>query len=179
MNGKNDSSGSIFSTFACGTMQLDQWTAIFGFSDPAKSGSESSDEDDESKFWFAEPVFEPSRPKQYLPPKPNDAVSCDPDSCRAASGICVDCTRCTNHCECPAAETEVFVPFRVFDCNPVTCKQLVCGGCSKCTDHCTCKWDSKGRSDHDHLRLSPLSNSRMEGLRKKLSWAHLHRKGEF
>jgi hypothetical protein len=162
----NDNS---YGSICCGTMQLAQWTSIFGPGDETKSASES-DEDDGSKFWFAEPAEESSRLQRQLAKPVNG--TCDPDTCRrTASGICVDRTRCTNHCKYFATEKDVLVPFRVFDCNPTTCKQLVCGQCTRCTDHCTCKWD---------IRIHPdRADAKMQALRKKFTGFCLRRKGEF
>jgi hypothetical protein len=158
-------------------MQLAQWTSIFGSGDGAKSSSES-DEDDESRFWFSDPVE--SSQLQRRSTKPLNGTCDSGDSCRnTGSGICVDCTCCTNHCKCCfAKETEVFAPLRVFDCNPATCKQLVCGQCTRCIDHCTCKWDLR-RLSSDTRSQSDQVDANRQALRNKFSWVNLRRKGEF
>jgi hypothetical protein len=82
---------------------------------------------------------------------------CDPNICRMSSGICVDCTKCSHHCECGGREpqdsdsprTVVLEAPQV--CDPSTCRQLICGDCSRCTEHCVCEWESTERSLQDKL----------------------------
>ena len=121
-------------------MRLEEWTAIFGPDDRDKSPSSASDEDDESKFWFSEPVDSPRLISEPAKPSQDTCISC----LNGGSGICVDCAHCTKHCMCSAAEIEVIL--RTFICNPTTCMALACGQCSKCTDHCICKHEKMGNS---------------------------------
>ena len=63
---------------------------------------------------------------------------CDPMLCRMTSGVCVDCSRCSNHCTCDSTKTRTQPSS---ECDPTRCRQLICGDCSKCTKHCICNYE--------------------------------------
>jgi len=132
----NSAEYGFFSVFACD--RLCGPTTTF---DEAKATSEVLEAGEENDSYLSEAGY-PSNVHRQQRESPEDATTgCNPEVCRMTSGICVDCTRCWQHCTCVVSRRkEMVAPFRTFACNPTVCRPIVCGDCSRCIDHCTCKW---------------------------------------
>ena len=76
---------------------------------------------------------------QHVAPVPESDELCNATSCRMSTGICVDCTKCTKHCDC---ETEpVSQEVALYDPLPsTTSEELICAVCSKFAKHCECHY---------------------------------------
>lgn len=174
--------GFNLTTLTCATMQLDQWTAIFGPEDGSSKDSIEEAEKEESMMWFAQ--CRPKVRRQTEQPE----HTCDPDVCRMSSGICVDCTRCSRHCKCQSSqETKVETrPRTVAEhmqmqenvpqfCHPSTCKQLICGDCSRCTKHCSCNWENE-RAPLRCRSVSHVEDAFLQGLNRQRTWTEMRQK---
>jgi hypothetical protein len=175
-------------------MKVNDWLAVFGPEDEDKKDdareeereqvievtwcSNDDDDSDEQETEdssvtedpvMEDPVTEDPVMEEPLIGDPEVDASCDPNICRMASGICVDCTRCSHHCTCDESvggdaqlRQEQQAPVWTLEeseppiCDPSTCRQLICGDCSRCTEHCVCNWEYTSTSSS--TRRPPLQD---------------------
>lgn len=102
--------GFNLQTLGCQVMRVDQWSAVFGpggaCQHPSTKNSNEYDDDDgiyaedeeEATFWFADGICSPVNNSRDNEEEYTE--QCNPTTCRMASGVCVDCTRCLHHCNC-------------------------------------------------------------------------------
>jgi len=134
---KQQRHGFNCSTLTCGTMRLDQWTAIFG----PETDALPEEEDTVQAHYEAVEVSKDSTSSESTCSvlDLSEEQECDPQFCSMDTGFCVDCTRCAQHCSCndDKVQKEEEPPI----CDPHTCRQLICGDCLRCTDHCVCHFE--------------------------------------
>jgi hypothetical protein len=87
---------------------------------------------------------------------------CNPTTCTLSSGVCVDCTRCFNHCQCDGGggsggmDGSSILPTT---CDTPSCYRRMCSYCLRCANHCVCGASSRPRLGGDRYYCGLASNS--------------------
>lgn len=179
--------GFNFSTLTCNTMNLDHWMSVFGLEDEDLANGEP---DEVAAFWFSEAVgpmrlLSPPMDKKHSFCSPVEwrpftaetyakHETCDSDICRMTAGVCVDCSRCSRHCECVTAKEREAEELLRSVCT-LACKPIVCSDCTRCTDHCTCRLDAQRQSSLGYSISSHSTVSNTQYLERNLSWSSFQR----
>lgn len=124
-----------------GAAVLNEWFASFGLNLEDDTTDTSAYSDEEGAFFSDSSV----KVRSQCPPVAGGAGRsagsrhCSPSTCRPSCGICVDCTRCLDHCQC--GEVDQGLPPT---CDTPGCSHIVCPDCMRCAVHCGCRTNVRG-----------------------------------